>query len=148
MEVYERIRALRQERGILAKDVAEQIGVAASTYSLLESGKRRLAAIHVEKIARTLRMSVAELYGEAPPFARSRRSVAAGKSSRAGKHLRSINTPELRKKLLPILGDLTEEVIEYCELSVVAPMTAKRALKTAEDAANGSGRPTDGRGGR
>ena len=131
MEVYERIRALREDRGLLAKDVAKQLGVAASTYSLLERGIRRLAAEHVVKIARTLQVSVAELYGEAPS-GRSRRSVADGKSPQNGKHLRPINTPELREKLLPILGDLTEEVIQHCEMSVTPPVRAKRGKKASQ----------------
>ena len=122
MQIYQRIRALRKAKGVLAKDVAEQIGVSASAYALLETGQRRMRAEHVEKISGALNVSIGELYGETP--ARVREAVKQGK----GKHLRLINTPELRERLRPILGDQTEEVIQCFELWIRAPKGLREAL--------------------
>ena len=122
MQIYQRIRALRKAKGVLAKDVAEQIGVSASAYALLETGQRRMRAEHVENISGALNVSIGELYGETP--ARVREAVKQGK----GKHLRLINTPELRERLRPILGDQTEEVIQCFELWIRAPKGLREAL--------------------
>ncbi len=113
---------MRKAKGILAKDVAQEIGVSASAYALLEMGHRRMRAEHVEKIARALNVSIAELYGEAP--AQAREEVKRGK----GRHLRLINTPELRERLRPILGDQTEEVVQCFELWIRAPKALREAL--------------------
>ena len=118
MHICERIRAIRQEKGILAKDVAEHLGVAGSTYCLLETGQRRLRADHVQKIADALQVPVGELYGEDRFAGRGERGAATGKSAGVDRQLRPIDTPELRRRIQPVLGDLTEEVIQCFELGI------------------------------
>ena len=136
MQIYQRIRALRKAKGILAKDVAFQIGVSASAYALLETGQRRMRAEHVEKIAGALYVSIAELYGETPTQVRE--TVKRGR----GKHLRLINTPELRERLRPILGDQTEEVVQCFELWIRAPKGLREALVArGEEEAPSGGQP-------
>ncbi|MDP6778337.1 MAG: helix-turn-helix domain-containing protein [Candidatus Latescibacteria bacterium] len=122
MQIYQRIRALRKAKGVLAKDVAQEIGVSASAYALLETGQRRMRAEHVEKISKALHVSIAELYGETPT--QVRKDVKRGK----GKHLRLINTPELRERLRPILGDQTDEAVQCFELWIRAPKGLRDAL--------------------
>ena len=64
MEIWERVRGIRDAQGMLAKDVAAEIGVSRSFYTLLEGGKRRLTARHVKEISRALGVSVSEIYGD------------------------------------------------------------------------------------
>ena len=52
------MRALREERGLSLDAVAEAAGMAASTLSRLETGKRRLAIDHLAPLARALGTSV------------------------------------------------------------------------------------------
>jgi transcriptional regulator with XRE-family HTH domain len=58
-----RLRALREERGLSLDAVAEAAGMAASTLSRLETGKRRLAVDHLAPLARALGTSVDALLG-------------------------------------------------------------------------------------
>ena len=110
MEVHERIRKIRESKKLLSKDVAEQLGVSASAYTLLEKGQRRLRVEHAQKIAKVLEVSVGELVGEEP--------TPAAADPHEYRHLRRIGTPELRKRLKPIVGDRTEEVI-HCLQSLI-----------------------------
>jgi transcriptional regulator with XRE-family HTH domain len=60
-----RLRALREERGLSLDAVAHAAGMAASTLSRLETGKRRLAVDHLAPLARALDTSVDELLAPA-----------------------------------------------------------------------------------
>jgi transcriptional regulator with XRE-family HTH domain len=53
-----RLRALREERGLSLDAVARAAGMAPSTLSRLETGKRRLAVDHLAPLARALGTSV------------------------------------------------------------------------------------------
>jgi transcriptional regulator with XRE-family HTH domain len=53
-----RLRALREEHGLSLDDVAQAAGMAASTLSRLETGKRRLAVDHLAPLARALGTTV------------------------------------------------------------------------------------------
>lgn len=53
----EKIKEIRERRGFSQKEVAEKIGVACSTYSLYESGKREPDVEKIKKIAKALEVS-------------------------------------------------------------------------------------------
>jgi transcriptional regulator with XRE-family HTH domain len=61
-----RLRALRQERGLSLDAVAGAAGMAPSTLSRLETGKRRLAVDHLAPLARALGTSVDALLAPEP----------------------------------------------------------------------------------
>jgi transcriptional regulator with XRE-family HTH domain len=56
--IRRRLRALREERGLSLEAVAGAAGMAPSTLSRLETGKRRLAVDHLAPLARALGTSV------------------------------------------------------------------------------------------
>lgn len=69
-----RLRALREERGLSLDDVARAAGMAPSTLSRLETGKRRLAVDHLAPLARALGTSADALLAPEPgPDPRVRR---------------------------------------------------------------------------
>ena len=59
----ENLKAIRVKRGLTQKEVAENIGVAKSTYSLYESGNREPNVQMIKKIATALSISADELLG-------------------------------------------------------------------------------------
>lgn len=59
----ENLRIARERKGISQKDMAENIGVAKSTYSLYESGNREPGVPIIKKIANVLNVSTDELLG-------------------------------------------------------------------------------------
>jgi transcriptional regulator with XRE-family HTH domain len=61
-----RLRALREERGLSLDAVADAAGMAPSTLSRLETGKRRLAIDHLAPLARALGTSVDALLAPEP----------------------------------------------------------------------------------
>ena len=61
-----RLRALREERGLSLDTVANAAGMAPSTLSRLENGKRRLAVDHLGPLARALGTSVDALLAPEP----------------------------------------------------------------------------------
>ena len=61
-----RLRALREERGLSLDAVAEAAGMAPSTLSRLETGKRRLAVDHLAPLAAALGTSVDALLAPEP----------------------------------------------------------------------------------
>lgn len=67
VRVRRRLRALRSERGLTLRQVAERAHIDVSTLSRLESGKRRLAVDHVPALAGALGVTADELLGSAPP---------------------------------------------------------------------------------
>jgi transcriptional regulator with XRE-family HTH domain len=69
-----RLRSLREERGLSLDAVARAAGMAPSTLSRLETGKRRLAVDHLAPLARALGTSVDALLAPDPgPDPRVRR---------------------------------------------------------------------------
>ena len=126
-EITKRIRALRKQKGLSAGEVAQKLGISRPFYSLLEGGKRRLSAGHVEKIARILGVPVSKLFGEAPPS--SQEEAAKADKRRPFKHLRQINTPELRKQLEPLLGNHAEDFMDCFHMYARAPGRLKRVLQ-------------------
>lgn len=61
-----RLRALREERGLSLEAAARAAGMAPSTLSRLETGKRRLAVDHLAPLARALGTSVDALLAHQP----------------------------------------------------------------------------------
>lgn len=55
------LKEIRKSKGLTQKDMAEKIGVAKSTYSLYESGKREPNILTIKKIAKVLDISASEL---------------------------------------------------------------------------------------
>lgn len=60
---YENLKDARISAGLSQKDVAEQLGVAKSTYSLYESGKREPDVSRIKKLAEVLGVSSDALLG-------------------------------------------------------------------------------------
>jgi transcriptional regulator with XRE-family HTH domain len=65
--IRQRLRAIREDRGLTLETVATAAGMAASTLSRLETGKRRLAVDHLVPLARALGTSVDALLAPEPP---------------------------------------------------------------------------------
>ena len=59
----ENLRAARERKNMTQKDVADNIGVAKSTYSLYESGNREPNVQTIKKLADLLNVSAADLLG-------------------------------------------------------------------------------------
>lgn len=59
----ENLKKAREHKGYTQKEMAEQIGVAKSTYSLYESGGREPNVLTIKKIADLLNVSADELLG-------------------------------------------------------------------------------------
>jgi transcriptional regulator with XRE-family HTH domain len=77
--IRHRLRALREEHGLSLDAVAQAAGMAPSTLSRLETGKRRLAVDHLGPLARALDTSVDELLAperQDPRVRRRARTVA------------------------------------------------------------------------
>jgi len=64
--VRQRLRALRQARGLTLQEVAGRAHLSTSTLSRLESGKRRLALDHIPGLAAALGVTADDLLGPAP----------------------------------------------------------------------------------
>lgn len=64
--IRRRLRALREERGLSLEAVADVAGMAPSTLSRLETGKRRLAVDHLAPLSRALGTSVDALLAPEP----------------------------------------------------------------------------------
>ena len=128
MDIGDRIRSIRLQKGIKATDVANQVGVGKSYLSLLEHGKRRLSADLVAKIAKVLGVPVATLYGEDVPVGEP------VPPSGSGKHLRCINGRAVRKCLRPHLGAKTDAAVELLELWMEAPEEVRKQLEARSQA--------------
>lgn len=69
MYFYVRLKTLRESLGISSKDMAEKIGVAKSTYSQYESGKREPDVEKIKSIAEILNVSTDYLlFGRELPY--------------------------------------------------------------------------------
>jgi transcriptional regulator with XRE-family HTH domain len=57
-----RLRRLREAKGITRLDAATEVGMSPSLYNLLENGKRRMNAIHIEQMARLFDVTPARMF--------------------------------------------------------------------------------------
>ena len=105
--VRERIRAIRIRQGITTEQISQRMGISRPFYSQLEHGRRRMSVDYLEKIARILGVTVAELYsGE-----EGGRPQSAGLDPSEFKHLRPLNVAKLRERVEPLLGAQTDDFL-------------------------------------
>ncbi len=67
LSFHEKIKLYREKKGIQQHEMANMVGVAKSTYSLYESGKREPDVLKIKKISAILNISADELL-EIPVF--------------------------------------------------------------------------------
>lgn len=72
----ERISLLRKAHGITQAQLAEVLGVSQQTVQAYEVGRRRIQVAALPVVARTLSVSLEELFGEGKQAARSKRGPA------------------------------------------------------------------------
>ena len=73
VELGGRIALLRKARNLTQVQLAEALGVAQQTVQAYEAGARRVPVSSMPQLAKTLGVSLEELFGEQPKAARSRR---------------------------------------------------------------------------
>lgn len=71
-EVGDRIRVLRQSRGMTQIDLAEDLGITQSNLSAIERGARGLTVHQAVKLARALRVTTDEILNPTKAAAKSR----------------------------------------------------------------------------
>lgn len=64
MELHEKIKIVRQSKGITQTHVANNSGMTVSNYNMKENGKRTITANEVEAIAQALQVPVAIFFEE------------------------------------------------------------------------------------
>ncbi|GAA0390106.1 helix-turn-helix transcriptional regulator [Paenibacillus motobuensis] len=64
MELFERIRVVRQSKGITQTFVATETGLTISNYNMKENGKRTISANELELIAKALGVPIAIFFEE------------------------------------------------------------------------------------
>ncbi len=129
MEIREKIRALRKQKGLRAADIAEKVGISRSFYTLLENGKRRLTTEYLERISKALRVSPGEIYDWAPHMRRHEPDLARNSQT----HIREVNVQALRETLQPFFDDQTDAVVECIHTFVVARNRRKRAAEQPKE---------------
>jgi transcriptional regulator with XRE-family HTH domain len=72
----ERICLLRKSHGITQAQLAETLGVSQQTVQAYEVGRRRIQVAALPVVARTLAISLEELFGEAKQATRGKRGPA------------------------------------------------------------------------
>jgi transcriptional regulator with XRE-family HTH domain len=72
----ERICLLRKSHGITQAQLAETLGVSQQTVQAYEVGRRRIQVAALPVVARTLAISLEELFGESTPATRGKRGPA------------------------------------------------------------------------
>ncbi|WP_440534391.1 helix-turn-helix domain-containing protein [Variovorax sp. YR566] len=70
---HERIAQLRRARNLTQTQLAEALGVAQQTLQAYEAGTRRIPVSALPTVARTLSVSLEELFGEGQQASRSKR---------------------------------------------------------------------------
>lgn len=101
MSLHERIRDARLRKGLPQKAVAEQLGVAKSTYCGYETGQREPNVLQIKQIAQILDVTGDYLIGvESPPPA-----DILYISRPSG----DLTTDELRKELHDLIDQLPDE---------------------------------------
>jgi transcriptional regulator with XRE-family HTH domain len=103
-DIPHRLRTLREERGLSLDAVAHAAGLAPSTLSRLETGKRRLAVDHLAPLARALGTTVDALLAPEPagdPRVRRRARTVDGmrvlplsRGGASGPHAYHLTLPE------------------------------------------------------
>jgi transcriptional regulator with XRE-family HTH domain len=84
----ERIALLRKAHGITQAQLAEVLGASQQTVQAYEVGRRRIQVAALPVVARTLKVSLEELFGESKQAARAKR----GPASKLERHLERIGS--------------------------------------------------------
>ncbi len=74
-QLGERLRLLRKQRGISQEDFAALVGFSRSYYTEIETGKRNISLLNLQRIANALNMSLAELVQWQPASTTSPRAL-------------------------------------------------------------------------
>ena len=64
VKIGNRIRALREEKGITQKDLAFDSDLDRSYIASVENGQRNISIVNVEKIANALKVSLKDFYND------------------------------------------------------------------------------------
>ncbi len=122
-DIGKNIRATRDALGLTGAHVSRAIGLSRPYYTQLEGGTRRLSAEHVRRIAEVLGVHVGELY-EGPSETRASKP----RGGRQPKHLRPLDTSEIRRRLKPLLGEHTGDAVQCIRILVSAPKEMREKM--------------------
>ena len=123
-DIGQNIRDIRIALDLSTSQVAETIGLSRSYYAQLETGKRKLSADHVRRIADALGVPVGELFETS-----GRRSARPARRGPIQKATRTLNVRELRRRLEPLLGEHTSGAVKCIELLISSPSEMKALMK-------------------
>lgn len=66
LKVYERIKRIRQSKGLKQETVAEEIGLTHGAYSKIERGETDPNTARLQDIAKVLKVNVTDFFDDAP----------------------------------------------------------------------------------
>ena len=99
-EVGQRIRELRQKRGMLQEELARKAGLSPSALSNFEQGRRRTSLDWLKKISKSLDVKVSDLI----PDSHTRKPLAENKEeTKLLGHWRRFGNPDLQDQLLEVI---------------------------------------------
>jgi transcriptional regulator with XRE-family HTH domain len=99
-EVGQRIRTLRQKKGMLQEELARKAGLSPSALSNFEQGRRRTSLDWLRKISKALNVPMSDLI----PESRVRKPLAETEEEEKLLAVwRKIGTPELQDQLLELI---------------------------------------------
>ncbi len=99
-EVGQRIRELRQKRGMLQEELARKAGLSPSALSNFEQGRRRTSLDWLKKISKSLDVKVSDLI----PDSHTRKPLAENKEEqKLLGHWRKIGNQDLQDQLLEVI---------------------------------------------
>jgi transcriptional regulator with XRE-family HTH domain len=99
-EVGQRIRTLRQKKGMLQEELARKAGLSPSALSNFEQGRRRTSLDWLRKISKALGVPMSDLI----PESRVRKPLAeTDEEEKLLAVWRKIGTPELQDQLLELI---------------------------------------------
>lgn len=108
-EVGQRIRSLRQKKGMLQEELARRAGLSPSALSNFEQGRRRTSLDWLRKISKALGVPMSELI----PESRVRKPLAQNEEEEKLLALwRKLGSPELQDQLLEVI-ELTAERMNH-----------------------------------
>jgi transcriptional regulator with XRE-family HTH domain len=70
MDLANNIKTIREEKGLMQKDVANHIGVDKSTYSKIEKGLREITVAELLKMSQLFNCSIDQIVNNEGPFPR------------------------------------------------------------------------------
>lgn len=106
LTIGRRIRQLRSDRGLTLDDLGAAIGRAASQVSVIENGKRELKLGELQRLARSLDVTLDDLLSPEPPSKRAALEIALERAQR-GPLYASLGLPPL-----PVRKTLSDDAIQ------------------------------------